>query len=71
MHVRVLAPKPGFPGQTRGRNVTSMLGCLECICDDCVLFNFSYENFGNPGEKSPEFPKSGIRVPETDRKSVV
>ena len=65
MYVRVLAPNLGFSGQTRGRITMSMLGRLECICDDCVLFNFSSENFGNSGEKSPEFPKSGIRVPGT------
>ena len=29
------------------------------------MFNLSIVIFGNSGEKSPEFPKSGIRVPGT------
>ena len=62
MHVRVLAPKPGFPGRTRDRIVKSMLGCLECLFDAVVRFNLISEHFGNSGEKSPEFSKSGIRV---------
>ena len=42
-----------------------MIACLECLYGACVLCNLLSDHFGNSGEKSPEFPKSGIRVQGT------
>ena len=58
-----MALKLEFLGQTWVRTVRSILVCLEWLVDAIMTFMSSIVNFGNSGEKSSEFPKSGIRVP--------